>query len=135
MPTRACGAELSGAAPAGKNRFLFYILFRYNSQSERVGSVVFGQEPVRAMRTATGNIVAQHDGTRGRMSSAKLEEHFLSAAGQSSPAIYSDLRYKIDEKPTRPRLHMASEVDEVVFGHDVDRSDMHQVRTWEGDGP
>merc|ERR1719454_1016175 len=50
------------------------------------------------------------------------EVHFKSAAGLSSPDVYHDLQHKLDDKPVKPRLHMMSDVDEVVFGHDVDFS-------------
>merc|ERR1719473_1401313 len=50
------------------------------------------------------------------------EEHFNTAAGLASPDVYHDLQHKLDDKPAKPRLHMMSDVDEVVFGHDVDFS-------------
>merc|ERR1719183_90696 len=54
------------------------------------------------------------------------EEHFKSAAGLSSPDVYHDLQHKLDDKPVKPRLHMMSDVDEVVFGHDVDFSGQYE---------
>merc|ERR1719271_824958 len=58
------------------------------------------------------------------------EEHFESAAGLSSPDVYHDLQHKLDDKPAKPRLHMMSDVDEVVFGHDVDMSSQYEhIRT------
>merc|ERR1740138_1972176 len=53
------------------------------------------------------------------------ESHFKSAAGLSSPDVYHDLQHKLDDKPAKPRLHMMSDVDEVVFGHDVDMSSQY----------
>merc|ERR1719460_726240 len=53
------------------------------------------------------------------------ETHFKSAAGLSSPDVYHDLQHKLDDKPAKPRLHMMSDVDEVVFGHDVDMSSQY----------
>merc|ERR1719460_3605831 len=58
------------------------------------------------------------------------ETHFNSAAGLSSPDVYHDLQHKLDDKPAKPRLHMMSDVDEVVFGHDVDMSSQYDhIRT------
>merc|ERR1719353_1750396 len=58
------------------------------------------------------------------------EGHFKSAAGLSSPDVYHDLQHKLDDKPAKPRLHMMSDVDEVVFGHDVDMSSQYDhIRT------
>merc|ERR550514_1809701 len=54
------------------------------------------------------------------------EGHFKSAAGLSSPDVYHDLQHKLDDKPVKPRLHMMSDVDEVVFGHDVDFSSQYE---------
>merc|ERR1719473_846993 len=54
------------------------------------------------------------------------ESHFKSAAGLSSPDVYHDLQHKLDDKPVKPRLHMMSDVDEVVFGHDVDFSGQYE---------
>merc|ERR1719353_144847 len=54
------------------------------------------------------------------------EDHFKSAAGLSSPDVYHDLQHKLDDKPVKPRLHMMSDVDEVVFGHDVDFSGQYE---------
>merc|ERR1719183_2139154 len=54
------------------------------------------------------------------------EGHFKSAAGLSSPDVYHDLQHKLDDKPVKPRLHMMSDVDEVVFGHDVDFSGQYE---------
>ena len=54
------------------------------------------------------------------------EIHFKSAAGLSSPDVYHDLQHKLDDKPVKPRLHMMSDVDEVVFGHDVDFSGSYE---------
>merc|ERR1740138_163185 len=58
------------------------------------------------------------------------ESHFKSAAGLSSPDVYHDLQHKLDDRPAKPRLHMMSDVDEVVFGHDVDMSSQYDhIRT------
>ena len=38
------------------------------------------------------------------------------------------------QKQARPRIHMQSDVDEVVFGHDIDASNQVVPRTWEGAG-
>ena len=54
------------------------------------------------------------------------EGHFKTAAGLSSPDVYHDLQHKLDDKPVKPRLHMMSDVDEVVFGHDVDFSSQYE---------
>jgi hypothetical protein len=44
--------------------------------------------------------------------------------------VYHDLQHKLDDKPAKPRLHMMSDVDEVVFGHDVDMSSQYEhIRT------
>merc|ERR1719446_1575008 len=54
------------------------------------------------------------------------EGHFKSAAGLSSPDVYHDLQHKLDDKPVKPRLLMMSDVDEDVFGHDVDFSGQYE---------
>lgn len=107
--------------------------FRHHSQSERVGQVVFGQKPM--MVDDGANPVVDHIGEDSRLEdSAYLrgtltlnnESHFKSAAGLSSPDVYHDLQHKLDDKPVKPRLHMMSDVDEVVFGHDVDFSGQYE---------
>ena len=111
--------------------------FRHHSQSERVGQVVFGQKPMADPSAGYGNAwgVGEHDRLtdasylRGTITAAN-EEHFETAAGLSSPDVYHDLQHKLDDKPAKPRLHMMSDVDEVVFGHDVDMSSQYEhIRT------
>jgi len=109
--------------------------FRHHSQSERVGQVVFGQQPIAEdtgmYSTGVGEVDRLTDASylRGTITSSN-EEHFESAAGLSSPDVYHDLQHKLDDKPAKPRLHMMSDVDEVVFGHDVDMSSQYEhIRT------
>jgi len=110
--------------------------FRHHSQSERVGQVVFGQRPMMQpfggeLESMIGESDRLEDPSylRGTINSSN-EEHFNSAAGLSSPDVYHDLQHKLDDKPAKPRLHMMSDVDEVVFGHDVDMSSQYDhIRT------
>jgi len=110
--------------------------FRHHSQSERVGQVVFGQTPIadpdghpEIAGVSEGDRLTDAAYLRGTIT-ASNEEHFETAAGLSSPDVYHDLQHKLDEKPAKPRLHMMSDVDEVVFGHDVDMSSQYEhIRT------
>jgi len=105
--------------------------FRHHSQSERVGQVVFGQKPMMVDEVGTAYGVTEdarlEDASylRGTLT-LHNEDHFKSAAGLSSPDVYHDLQHKLDDKPVKPRLHMMSDVDEVVFGHDVDFSGQYE---------
>jgi len=109
--------------------------FSHHSQSERVGAIVFGQEPMKVYDYPLSQPLMDSDGTvlAGKQLGADAQ-YFTGAAGSRSREVYQDLQYKLDEKPTRPRLHMMSEVDEVVFGHDVDRSGEYAAREYKGAG-
>ena len=103
--------------------------FRHHSQSERIGQVVFGQQPMMVgdspMSVSEADRLEDAAYLRGTLT-AQNEGHFKSAAGLSSPDVYHDLQHKLDDKPVKPRLHMMSDVDEVVFGHDVDFSGQYE---------
>jgi len=108
--------------------------FRHHSQSERVGQVVFGQHPMVVpgdgdMMMIEGvsedNRLEDAAYLRGTLTMHN-ETHFKTAAGLSSPDVYHDLQHKLDDKPVKPRLHMMSDVDDVVFGHDVDFSGQYE---------
>jgi len=112
--------------------------FAHHSQSERVGMVVFGQPPPEMLDPALNQPLMDQDGTvlKGtKDSDGNLVDFFKSAAGSTSTAVYHDLQYKLDDLPARPRLHMMSEVDTVVFGHDVDGSEGFEFGAqWGGAG-
>eukprot|EP00966_Prymnesium_polylepis_P316284 7308445-Prymnesium_polylepis.1 len=109
--------------------------FSHHSQSERVGAVVFGQEPPMTVDYPLTQPLMDTDGTvLGNRGLGAKATNFNGAAGSQSKDIYTDLQYKLDDQPARPRLHMMSEVDEVVFGHDVDGSAEFGEREWGGAG-
>ena len=66
--------------------------FRHHSQSARIGSVVFGKEPTKAVKKEDGMIEAIGSDAfaanfRGTISDRNLEDHFSTAAGKPSPSF------------------------------------------------
>jgi len=113
--------------------------FRHHSQSARVGSVVFGVEPPKMVKDETGAIMSvgedhMHAMFRGTVSNDRLEEHFTTAAGKQSPSFYRDLNHELDKPVEKMRLHDNEQVDDVVFGHDIDGSEAFGRRKYEGAG-
>ncbi|KAL1523798.1 hypothetical protein AB1Y20_018721 [Prymnesium parvum] len=107
----------------------------YTHHSEdRVGGVVFGMAPAQAPKRKQAPLMDRDGNNLGGKQSGPSLQSFEGAAGARSHDRYGDLTYKLDDKPARPRLHMMSEVDEVVFGHDVDGSLMFGEREWKGAG-
>lgn len=92
--------------------------FRHHSQSARVGAVVFGKEAQTVQ--GAGDETAM---LRGTVSMHQQEEHFASAAGMSSPDFVKDYNHRLDEPSKNRRQGARSDLDQVVFGHDVDHSE------------